>query len=260
MYSYTYMDILNALKNAGLGKDDSVFIHSNLGFFGQAENVHSAEELAKIFFDAMKECVGANGTIITPAFTYSYCHGELYNPKSTPTKCGMLPEYMRVQDDCIRSNDPNFSIVAWGKNKVYFTENPTHESFGINSFWERLLKKHGKILCMNFDCGSTFIHYVEKVCKVPYRYNKAFNGESILDGKKIKDYYVHWVYDMEKPQDGASMEKLSSLCIKNGIATTVKLGRGNMHLMETESYFNFIQKHLLIEPYFLTLGGQDAKQ
>ena len=174
---YTESDLKKAAADIGLQKGDNIFIHSNIGFFGHMENVTSADDLCEKYILALKAIVGTEGTIVLPTFSYSFCHGEVYNPKTTKSDCGMLTTYSYTKSDFVRSLDPNFSIAAWGKNAKFYTENPVPESFGKNSFWERWLKTGGKLVCMNVDCGSTFIHYAERVFSVPYRYNKSFNGK-----------------------------------------------------------------------------------
>lgn len=173
--NYTQNDLEQALKAIGLKAGDNLFIHSNIGFFGNMENALTAQDLCKNFTSAIRNVISEEGTLVLPTFSYSFCHSEIYNPKTTKSDCGMLTTYTMELSDTYRSLDPNFSITTWGKNAVYYTEKPTHESFGAGSFWERLLSTGGKIVCMNFDCGSTFIHFVERYCSVDYRYNKAFN-------------------------------------------------------------------------------------
>lgn len=256
-FNYTYGDIIDALKSVGIVEGDTLFIHSNIGFYGRMENVKRPDELCHGFLKALTDVVGETGTVVMPTFSYSFCHGEIYDAKTTPTTCGMLPEYMRKQEKVIRSNDPNFSIAAVGKLGKYYTENPAHESFGEGSFWERFLKKKGKILCMNMDCGSTFVHYIEHLNQVPYRYNKAFNGIWIdEDGNKKRDYFVHYVCSMEKPEDVAYFVRLDEKCHKEGICKSADLGKGTLLVMESEKYAEFISNTLKTEPRFLTVGGE----
>lgn len=231
-------------------------MHTNIGFFGRMENANSADALCEGFFNALKETVGEDGTIVVPTFSYSFCHQEEYNPQTTVTTCGMFSEYVRRQPEVIRSLDPNFSIAAFGSKAEYYTSNPTHESFGKGSFWERLLENKGKIVCMNMDCGSTFVHYIENCNQVPYRYNKAFNGTLIdYEGNQKRDYFVHYVYGYENPEDGPFFPRLNEKYHEAGLCVEAKLGKGVMLSMKSEEYFEFITETLKKEPRFLTIGG-----
>ena len=44
---------------------------------------------------------------------------------------------------------------------------------------------NNKVFCnLNFDAGSTFVHYVERSLKVPYRFDKSFSGIFRRKGKE----------------------------------------------------------------------------
>lgn len=252
MTSYTFDDILAALKTVRVEKGQDVFIHSNLGYFGKLQGANSAQDLCEAFADAVLDAVGPQGTLILPTFTYSFCHGELYDARTTPTKCGMFPEYLRRRPDAMRSDDPNFSVAAVGARAEEYTAQWTHEAFGPGSFWERFLKRDGKILCMNFDCGSTFVHYVERVQRVPYRYNKAFNGVLLVNGRQVRDYAVHYVYDNTRPQDAPDFSRLDALVRQQAFFSRAALGRGNLLSFPAREYMELILATLKSRPYFLT--------
>ena len=253
---YKYEDIINAFHRVGLTEGDSVFVHSNLGFFGMPLGAKSGDDICGLFYNAFKEVLGEGGTLLVPTFSYSFCHGEFYDYRLTKSSCGMFPEYIRKSDGVKRSLDPNFSVAAWGALKDYYTDNPVNESFGKGSFWERLLKKDGKILCMNVDCGSTFFHYAEKYNNVPYRYNKAFNGE-LRDylGNRKRDYFVHFVVDLDKPEDAYAPQKLDLLCREKKVCNVADLGKGAMQIVRCRVYLDLITETLKSNPRFFTKGG-----
>ena len=252
---YTQNSLQAALLDIGLRKNDNIFVHSNIGFYGRMNNVTTPNDLCEKYIDTLKEVVGVNGTIILPTFTYSFCQGEVYNPATTKSTCGILSSYACATKEFIRSLDPNFSIAAWGKNAKLYTENPPHESFGVDSFWERWLNTGGKLVCMNFDCGSTFIHYAEKYFSVPYRYNKAFNGVIEVDGNSpYKTYAVHFVND--GGLDVTCTNKLNEKCYIAGICKRANLGKGSILAIDINEYFYLIKETLKTDPSFLTLRGQ----
>ena len=252
-YDYTRQDIESCLGKIGVAPGDNLFIHSNIGFYGRMEGVKCAADLCEGFFLALKNVVGPSGTIVLPSFSYSFCHGEVYNPETTGSDCGMLTEYALKQPDTIRSLDPNFSVVSWGKLAGFYTENASHESFGADSFWARFLGTGGKLVCMNFDCGSTFVHFAERANNVPYRYNKAFNGIIELGGgKTLHDYAVHYIFDNER--DYPTFDRLDRKCRETGICKVCDLGRGTMLAIDIRQYYDLICDSLKENPRFLTVG------
>lgn len=255
MSDYKIEDITRAFAEIGINSGDDLFIHSNLGFFGRLENCNNRDDLCQAFYMALCETIGSEGTLVVPTFSYSFCHGEVYSPVDSKTECGMLSQYIMTQKEAIRSLDPNFSIAATGRHADEYTKDPTHESFGKGCFFERFVNNNGKILCMNFDAGSTFVHYVECKNKAPYRYNKAFNG-IIKDGEKeINDYYVHFVYSYERPGDAPDMSSVNTLCSRHGIYKKTNLGKGSMLVMESQAYVDLLTEELNKNPRFMTKEG-----
>lgn len=256
MYHYTQKDVIEALHEVGIEQGDSIFIHSNLGFLGMMKDCGTKEKLCESFIDALSAVIGDEGAIITPAFSYSFCHGEIFDPSKTGTTCGMLSEYMIQKYAYNRSLDPNFSICGVGRDIVYYRDCNVHESFGRDSFWERLLKRGGKVLCINFDAGSTMIHYIENVNRVAYRYNKAFNGIKIVDGEQVRDYAVHFVYDYDKPGDAYEPMRIDALCREKGIVKTACLGKGSILAFPVREYAGYISELLKKRPRILVKDEQ----
>ncbi len=259
MFDYCAADIETALRGVGIKQGEDIFIHSNIGFFGRLENCAGREELCRTFLDAIFKVIGPNGTAVFPTFSYSFCRGEVFEPHNTKTTCGLLSQYVLEQKDAIRSLDPNFSVAAIGNRAEYYTEHPTHESFGKGCFFERFVNNNGKIVCMNFDAGSTFIHYIESKNAVEYRYNKAFNG-IIKNGEAEKrDYFVHFVYSLDKPEDAPYMPSVNAFCRREQIFQKEELGKGTLLAMHARKYCEAIERELKIHPRFMTVGGNKIK-
>ena len=182
-FDYSKSDISKALTDVGITTDDNIFVHSNIGYFGKMENAENKNDYCREFLESVLDVIGINGTLVVPTFSYSFCNNEVYDKIKTDSVCGIFSEYIRKKSNSSRSDDPNFSIAAIGKNAGLFTKDCAAYSFGKNSFWERFHRKDGKICNFNLDSSSTFIHYVEKSLNVEYRYDKPFSGTSIINGK-----------------------------------------------------------------------------
>ena len=111
-YDYTKNDIKNALIDVGIKKGDSIFIHSNLGFFGKLKDCQTIEDYCENVKDVFLDILGSEGTLIVPTFSYSFCNNEDFDAKKTQGICGAFSEYIRLSSESIRSEDPNFSISA----------------------------------------------------------------------------------------------------------------------------------------------------
>ncbi len=256
-YDYTQEEILDSLFQCGIKKGDSVFIHSNIGFFGALKNANNKEEYYQSFKKALSEALGKEGTIIVPTFSYSFCNKEGFNVKTTKGVCGVFSEQLRLDPEAFRSEDANFSVAAVGRLASFFTEDAPEFSFGPGSFWDKFLKNKGIFCNFNFDAASTFIHYVERTLKVPYRYDKPFPGIIVnSEGKAEKRVFYHFVYDLNTPELIANFERFSSLVLEKNIATTSNLGKGQITKISAENVYDFIETQIKSEPYFLTAKGR----
>lgn len=253
-YDYSYDDIVKCLKEVGLVNGDKIFIHSNLGFFGKLKDSSSSEDYYKKFKNAITEIIGKSGTMIVPTFSYSFTNNDIFDPNKTPSACGIFSEMVRKDPEAIRSLDPNFSISAIGSDAKFFTENSPDHSFGPNSFWDRFLKKNGKICNFNFDSGSTFFHYVEKTLNVPYRYDKKFSGTILLNKKNIETTQIHFVFDHDKKNLWPNFEKFHQKAKNLGLVKIVNLGKGQITCISVKDTFVLIQNELKNDPAFLING------
>lgn len=252
MDDYSKKDIIAGLKEVGLKEEDNIFIHSNIGFFGKLENVEIKQDYWKIFKEAIFEVITTRGTVVVPTFSYSFCWNKVFDKFETPGTTGMFAELLRTDPDAKRSNDVNFSVAAIGQNSEFFTNELSHESFGKNSFWERFVEKNGKIC--NFNVGlyyNTFIHYIEKLIEVPYRYDKKFEGEFKINGKIKNDFYIHFVRNLE---DSDSIPDLTELVKKSQELNFLKeanIGRGKISCISTKNILQIVLKEINNNPNFL---------
>lgn len=256
-YNYSNEHIINSLKKVGVTKGDNLFIYSNIGFFGRLKDADTREDYYRIFKEAIFETILGEGTLIVPTFTYSFCNDEVFNKDETPSICGFFSEMVRQDHESVRSDDANFSVAAIGKNAEYFTKEAPEYSFGKNSIWDRFLDKNGKFCNFNFDSGSTFIHYVEKMLKVSYRYDKGFPGTTLKAfNRREEKIFYHFVYDLEKPNNGPDFSKFDKKAKEFSITKVANVGKGQIVLISARDTFNLVKEELDVDPAFLIKGNE----
>lgn len=253
-YDYSKADIIDALAEVGLSKGDNIFMHSNIGFFGRLEGMNDKEDYYRAFKEAIFEVIGSEGTLVVPVFSYSFCRGEVFEKSKTPSVCGFLSEMVKEDSQSLRSEDANFSISAIGKNASFFTKEAPEHSFGPGTFWAKFLECEGKFCNFNFDAVSTFIHYVEKLLNVPYRYDKKFPGESMINGRLEKRIFYHFVYDLNKPKNAPDFSEFDKKAKELGLAKSRNLGKGQIVLITAKDTLNLISRELKNNPAFLIKG------
>ncbi len=253
-FDYSYENILKCLKIVGLKNGDKIFVHSNIGFFGKLKDANDSSKYYEIFKKAIFQIIGTEGTLVVPTFTYSFMNDEIFDREKSSTVCGMFSEMVRKDPNSIRSNDPNFSVAAIGLDSKFFTESLSNHSFGPNSFWDRFLKKNGKICNFNFDSGSTFFHFVEKTLNVRYRCDKKFSGR-IFSNQKIQDAtWIHFVFDHDKKNHWPNFEKFSRKANSLGLVKIENLGKGQITCISARNTFDLIKNELKNDPTFLIDG------
>jgi aminoglycoside 3-N-acetyltransferase len=251
---YKSSDIIRSLKYCGVKKGDTLFSHSNIGFWGHPEGIYDKEEICKLILEAIFDVIGQKGTLVVPTFTYSFGSDKLekiFSIENTPSKMGILAEYVRMSSYSYRSADPMLSVAAIGENAKWLTTDVSDVCFGSDSFWDRFYKIKGKICNINFDAGSTFIHYVEKCLDVPYRKETKLSGTVIDKNEHIKKTISYFGRDLSNAKSQPCFEMFTKLAILNKYTQSAEVGRGKIIVITAENTFSLIKSTLLLKPNFL---------
>ena len=91
---YSKDDLVAAFRKAGLKTGQTVFSHSNIGFFGIPAEGNNRQIADRTVLEAFLEVLGDAGTLVVPTFSYSFCKGEVFDPDATPSTCGAWSEYI----------------------------------------------------------------------------------------------------------------------------------------------------------------------
>ncbi len=257
---YDKSRFVQALAECGLRPGDTVFCHSNIGFFGLPAGGMNAANIRATIIDGFLELLGPKGTLAVPTFTYSFPRGEAFDWQQTPSTCGILTELVRQDPRALRSQDPCYSVAAIGAKARQLTENAPVNSFGPNCFFERLLELDGVICNLNFDAASTFIHYVERKLQVPYRYDKLFRGRFIDHGQAQQRDSIIYVTDLSNALTTAEFEPFDQLAREQGLVKTARVGRGAVVTIRAHDTFELIADTLPQRPWLLTLAGKQGRQ
>jgi len=229
-----YSDFVKSLKDAGIKEGDTVFVHSRVSAFGKLLTFDRSF-LMQALIDSIKECIGNEGTIIMPTFSYSFDKSEPFDVSNTRSTVGVLTEFFRKQDDVIRTAHPNHSVVVWGRNNKDLSM-IGKDTFDENSIFGKLHKLNGKIVFLGAPFQScTFIHYIEQMHKVPYRYMRTFKGKVIIEGKeKDEEITFYNKYNVFF----SSFSRLEKHILEKGLMKNIKLGTGNIMMIKCRDLFD----------------------
>ena len=244
-------DFMRALRSVGIVDGDVLFIHAVITSFGKKANIEG-EQLLSALTGTITESVGENGTISMPTFTYSFCKGLPYDPAETPSSVGVLSEFFRKQPDVIRTRHPIFSAAVRGKKKD-FLANLDDDSFDENSIFGRLRAAKAKLIFFGASLRScTFLHHIEQIHGVSYRYMKTFSG-SLVEGERVIEhsctYYVLHL-DMNIIVDTA---KIEARLRADGSLKEARVGAGSIMAVGAEELFTLGMRMLDADPYSFIL-------
>ena len=180
--------INKALHKVGATDTKVIYMHTGLSF-GKPNPNMSRAELLEAVYQAIR-CIGVK-TLCVPTFTFSFCNGQEYDVVRSKSQMGALNEYVRRQHEATRSCDPLMSVAVVGEDKD-LAENLGQESIGTNSTFNKLSRRDDvKFLFLGVSPGDcfTYMHYLEWLARVPYRYDRAFSGRVVLPSRCYQATY-----------------------------------------------------------------------
>ena len=236
-------------ENLKIKKDDNIIIHSNsagLYQFANSKNVNSY----KTFIKLLKKKIGKKGTILVPAYNYNFTKGKVFNKRKSISQVGSFSNYLIKKYNKNRSEDPIFSHIIFGKLKKKLLKCETSEVFSKNSIFAMMLKYKFKIIC--FCCSPkqiTFLHYIERVFMVKYRYFKLFNGFIIKNKVKKK---IQLKYFVRKNINKFHIKENKLIKLINGKDFIMKrFGYFLCYSVNCEYLFNTLKKKLSSNNFYL---------
>lgn len=249
---YSRAAMATALAEAGLGPGDVVFSHSNIGYFGRPEGGLSSDNAFATVLGAIQDCIGPDGTLVVPTFTYSFSRGRPYDPDHTPSDCGLFTERLRLLPSAMRSDDPNVSVAALGPAASDLVCDLAENAYGPDGFFDRFYRSGGVIANLNFDAGSTFLHYVERCLEVPYRFDKTFRGVVRKNGVEHERTATLWVRNRSSDLTRAAFEPFDAWARDRGLFRRAPVGRGSVGVISARDTFRLVEELLPQHPWLLT--------
>ena len=259
-WHYTQSELIAGLRHAGIAAGDTVFVHINVDALGYAEGCSTAADRADMLLGALREVVGAGGTILVPTYTFSFCRHEPFDVLRTPTSGGPWSpsaeflEYFRALPGVVRSRDPIHSVAGLGPRAAELLSDVPNTCFGPGSVYERLMQAGGKICMIGLELGeATFRHYAEEIVGVPFRFKKLFTGLIRDQGRAYKTgwvYYVRIMADNGYPEGG----RLEQRARERGICGAARVGRGEILAIDSQDYYQLTAEAIADDPWCTARG------
>lgn len=171
---------VDSIASFGIKKGDVLIVHSGL------KELKITGMKANEILDYLLSLVGKEGTLILPAYpdfsTNDSAEIFYYDPKSTKSWTGYLPNLFCTKDGVIRSALPANPLACFGKYAEEITQGNEKAIYphGENSSWFRAVMKHAKILFIgtNIAHSNTVIHVAEDVLGEDYPIKNWYESKS----------------------------------------------------------------------------------
>ena len=258
--SWSRADLVRGLREIGVEPGGTIFFQVCLALPGRPESIESDREICELLNGALRDVLGPNGTILAPAYTFSFCRQQVFDPDETPTLAGpwntftAFPEYLRRLPGAIRSRDPIFSTAGIGPRAAELLTGLPAVCLGEDSVHARLRRVGGKICILGVGLyEAIFRHYVESVSRVPWRFDKLFTGRIRENGAERKE---GWIYNVRigAANGNPAGEALEEIARKSGVCRSASVGDGEILAVEAESYFQLCSRELARDPWFTAKG------
>ena len=248
--------LINALKESGINKGDTIIVHSDISSFGVVENFTKKKQL-ETFYNAFMEVLGEEGTLCVPSFFFEYGSNGIpfdISGSQISSSLGVFSKYITSLPNRKRSPMPITSVSAIGKHAEYICEAKNRHGYGIDSAWDRMYKLNTKIISLGFLGGLTFTNYIEHKIGIPYMYTKIFRTPVLDNGKVIFDYTFNSVRFLEFNVDRYLREERfeKAQCIEKGVTKAVNYLHAPICVTYMHDRYNYIKELYYNDPdYFL---------
>jgi aminoglycoside 3-N-acetyltransferase len=255
--------VTEALLSVGVRPGSVALVHPDAivaAQFPATSDQDDSNRRLDLLIGAIEKAIGRDGTLIIPTFTYSFTKGEAFDLCLTPSAVGMVSERFRMRPAVRRTPDPIFSLACKGPRAEELCAIPIEECFGPNSAFAALHRMNAHIVDLgcSLSRGGTFVHYVETMHGVDYRYKKSFSGKMIAsDGQTAECSVIYNVRDLKR-RSGGDLRGLEKRLAQEGRSRTTQIGKSRITAMTANDLFDTAWRMLDEDPLSLIEEGTRA--
>lgn len=170
----TRSELVADLKALGVERGMDLLVHSSLSRIGHVPGGTGT------VIDALLAVIGKRGTLLLPSFNHG--RAQVFNPMTTPTTNGAIPEAGWRRPEAVRSIHPTHSVAAIGPRAEQFCRN--HLEVGVwapESPIGQLIHGGGYILSIGVTHAVSTAYHVAEI-SMPCRCINQFGGKGYVVG------------------------------------------------------------------------------
>lgn len=197
--------------------------------------------------DLMQEKLGPEGTLLFPTYNWDFCHGKAFDYRKTRSRTGALGQTALGRKDFRRTQHALYSFAVWGKDADLLVAMKDANSFAGDTPFDYFYKFHAKMIILDVVPAHsfTFVHYVEEMHGVDYRFKKNFTGRYIdEDGAASERTYQMFVRYLDGPKATVDHPRQSEWLIESGAIDERLLGDITIGVSDFAKAYGIIEKEL----------------
>jgi aminoglycoside 3-N-acetyltransferase len=248
----TFNSLRRELCELGMTAGTTVMVHSSLGQVGWSVGGPVT------VIHALLDVIGTTGTLVMPAESPQVAdpstwqddrvkpewydtireHLPVYDPRTTPTTMGAIPEAFRTFPGTLRSQHPLVSVCAKGPLAAQITaDHPLEFCEGAGGPFEKLytVGAHTLLLGVGFN-RCTSLHYAESL--VPGRRTALSRFPMMRNGQRL------WVEAPQMASDnGVHFPRVGREFVDMGVVRVARVGNADSLLFATRDLVDFAESY-----------------
>lgn len=228
---HTVASLTADLTGLGLKSGMVVMVHSSLKRIGWTEDGPVT------VIDALLNVLASDGTLVMPAESPQIAEPDntlLFDPATTATTMGAIPEAFRSYPGTLRSQHPLVSVCANGRYaREIIAEHAMEFCEGRGTPFEKLylLEAHTLLLGVGFD-RCTSLHYAESL--VPNRRTTISRFPVLENGRRV------WIENPDMAADnGLHFPIVGERFLEQGHVRVGTVGQARAMLFSTRALVDF---------------------
>ncbi|MFO7898373.1 MAG: AAC(3) family N-acetyltransferase, partial [Planctomycetota bacterium] len=231
----TQTGLVRDLKALGVRKGMDLMVHSSLSSIGHVRGG------AGTVVEALLAAIGRTGTLVMPSFNHH--EAFVYNPMTTPTKNGAIPDAMWRRPDAVRSIQPSHPVAAIGPKAEELCAG--HLEAGIwaaDSPIGKVIQQGGAILSIGVRQTSSTAYHVAEISMGGGCLDQFARPERYVD----RDGTVREVRGLAWRDGGCpiSPRKLDAALDEAGLRRHGKVGHADATLVQAFDVWQMRRQHL----------------
>ena len=243
----TFEQLVEGFRSLGVQEGDTLLVHSSYKSLGEVEGGPST------VIRALETALGPGGTLIMPTFNFDFNKGEPWDVRTTPSKMGILTEFVRKDPRARRVFHPFYSFAVLGEHAEMLGNLRYKSAYERNSVFGKLRDLDGKIMVigLSYNDSMTFFHHIEQMEGVDYRFLKQFTGEVTDEhGNTYTDTFEMLVRDIDQGVK-TMVDPMGALMEQAGIIQSARIGEADVKLMKANEVYEFTAREMKRDPYLL---------